>query len=139
MGRNRTHENESDSFTSMIDIVFLLLIFFMLQPFRAPSQRLDSELPKKGRGGIIDNLDAVRLNLRGQGDDVRVTVNGHPAPAGGVLATAVLRSCAPHDPDYITVVIDADQAVYYRHVIHAYDQCLVAGVGTVNFADNRAP
>ena len=55
-----TEEDVGKGFTTMIDIVFLLLIFFILQPFKQPEQKVDSDLPKSGPSTISQ---APRRNI----------------------------------------------------------------------------
>ena len=44
--RNFNVDDQVGDMTSMIDVVFLLLIFFILMPFKSPESRIESHLPK---------------------------------------------------------------------------------------------
>ena len=126
-------ENRANSgFTSMIDIVFLLLIFFILQPFRMPDMQLKTELPTVGGDGPGD-CEPIHLDVRGEADRVTYFVNGHAAGSGGApLSRKIMRMSLGRSGE-VPVVIDADRDLHFSHVLHAYDECLVAGTQEVRF------
>ena len=48
--KSKFEDEPAFCFTSMIDIVFLLLIFFLLQPFKMPELKLDLPMKEPGPG-----------------------------------------------------------------------------------------
>lgn len=59
--KSSVNDEPANSFTSMIDIVFLLLIFFILQPFKAPEMMMNSDLPKDS--GPSESISTPRQNI----------------------------------------------------------------------------
>jgi len=134
--KSRINDEAESCFTSMIDIVFLLLIFFILQPFKCPDMRLKTELPREeGRSERLPSIATpVRVDVRGRGDAVTYLVDGRAAGAEPRrLLTALLRA-ADGQPKDLKVVLDSDQEVNFTHVLAAYDQCLCAELVNVSFA-----
>ncbi|MBF0199464.1 MAG: biopolymer transporter ExbD [Planctomycetes bacterium] len=59
------HEELSFNMTPMIDVVFLILIFFMLMPQKKVEGRLEANNPSTGGGGeAIDKLKDMEFNIR---------------------------------------------------------------------------
>lgn len=158
-------EEPADSFTSMIDIVFLLLIFFILQPFKSPERKLPAELPKdegpshspaEPQKHIVlkieanpENPDIGVYNVDGK----RITfepVKGHSK--GGVYSldgqqvdngiASRLTQVAMGDKD-APIAIMPKLNVQFKHVLRALDQCYEAQMETVKFEgpplDNYVP
>ncbi len=131
-------DRERRGYTSMVDVVFLLLLFFLLQPFKSPELRVDTPADDNvGPGGGPPPPPAVYVRIRGAGDDVSFSVDQHglgASPAG--LAQRVWHASAANAG--VPVVIQADQAVHFEHVVEALDQCRVAGMETIRFAQPRS-
>lgn len=123
---------ENGDFTSMIDVVFLLLIFFMLQPFKHPDYLMEQPLD---RGGIGDELapQPVHLYVAGEGERVSYAVNNANLGADPSRIAAQVRQDALNDVK-VQVVIHAGGKVGFGRVVAALDQCRAAGMEKVNFA-----
>ena len=134
------------SMTSMMDIVFLLLIFFILQPFKAPEKRIPNELPKY-MGPPIAALNRPISNItvavwphsagrpdsaRFQVDNLNVRDSDDPEQAIANLASFI-RDAADNDVT-IPVIIKAGPKVKFRHVVTAMDACQSAKMLDVKFA-----
>jgi len=83
--------------TPLIDVAFLVLIFFMALPMKRLAFKMETHLPKKD--GIKKTLtspplDIVRLRLRMRGDTVSYAVGGHTFDRAAGLAP-VLRQLGP--------------------------------------------
>ena len=130
-------DRERRGYTSMVDVVFLLLLFFLLQPFKSPELRVDA--PADDRVGPDSGPPPppdVRVRVQGAGDQVCFVVDQHrlgPSPTG--LAQRVWHAAAANPS--VPVVIQVDQAVHFEHVVEAFDQCRVAGMETIRFAQPR--
>jgi biopolymer transport protein ExbD len=135
---------------SMIDVVFLLLVFFMCAArFRSPEMILKTQLPKDGpRKGPVRNFDVSEILIKiFWADTAGMPVPG-PTPGGEVAIVAGRTRCedlndlarrlavlAERHPD-MPVVIDARKRVPFRYVLGAVDACKRACVGKVRL---RAP
>ncbi len=129
-------------FTSMIDIVFLLLIFFMLQPFKSPEMKLDNELPKDV--GPSKNMEELRT--------IRLVVSHNPSDRNGAvyyinstklgpdyrrIAPALIKECKGDKS--LPVSLNAEPTVHFMHVLRVLDQCHVAEMKKVSFEAPAPP
>jgi biopolymer transport protein ExbD len=130
-------EDEAEGcFTSMIDIVFLLLIFFILQPFKEPDFRMLAYLPKdQGQGrSSMDIKPTIQLRIVGSKDNVTFFLDEEPVEKGDYLAFKLLRKSGGDTK--VPVALGPAPGVYFGHVLKALDQCAVAGMENVNFTAN---
>ena len=112
--------------TPMIDVVFLLLIFFIVT-LRIPAEEamIETELPKAKGTGEAEAVDETRqefddilLHIRQEaGSKSRVTINGQwmPSPAALKGRLDMLKTINPKG----RVVIHADETVPYEELITA--------------------
>lgn len=116
--------------TPMIDVVFLLLCFFVTsQIFAQWETEIDVTLPTAATGGMPQRLPGeVIINVRADGSAV---VNGQ------VLDDAQLRAMMdrlvelfPGQP----VLLRADKATAYEHVVRVLDTCRQADIWNISFA-----
>jgi biopolymer transport protein ExbD len=120
--------------TSMMDVVFLLLIFFLCATqFRQLEQRLDAFLPKdKGPQSVattVKQLDDTALeasNLEIPEFRIREFKTTNPNDLYGHLAQLKQVGDMP-------VVIDGRPLTPFRHVMTALDCCARAGLTKVEF------
>lgn len=128
---------------SMIDVVFLLLIFFLCtMSFRVIDGRLETELPRDAGhfpSEVVTLLESIDLWVlddpspeagAGAGTQVRVG-HGSTYPVEGlseVLATA--RAINPE----ATVLIHAGDRVTHGQVVSVVDACLASDLSAIRFA-----
>jgi len=142
--RRRKNEDEDDRWeipTSMIDVVFLLLIFFMCaSKFRVLERRMDAFLPQEGPHHppvVSDPVTPIPLKV-----STREGVPGVPLYR--------IRNWVTHDPNELAaqllrfprpgkykVEIDSGQDVPFRHVMSAVDACARADLHKVTFSYPR--
>lgn len=132
----QNNDDNLDGFTSMIDIVFLLLIFFILQPFKAPEMKMPNELPRQGPGRttLLDSEEPLRLFLANRDGGVEIRLDGYPVCGGVSGVAAALRHASPGLPADTPVVLDAERNVPFGAVIGVQDQCIQAGCKVLRFA-----
>ena len=111
--------------TSMVDVVFILLTFFVLTAQFIPQQRdavLDAGQSMSRAGASDRDLPEaviVRLAARDDGRPPRITVGQVGVPAGAYKAiTSRLREI---DLPRLPVVIAAEPAIGVEHVTRAVD------------------
>ena len=134
----KVHEADN-TMTSMIDVVFLLLIFFICT---ASFQALESTLPTslEAAGSTATDVpvnfeqptDRVIVKLSLAGGRVAWVVNDRPYSTLREVH-AVLRQVALID-NGLPVILDADGVVPLGDVIDIYDLCRMAGFIKVQFA-----
>lgn len=162
IARRRREEvrNEPLNMTPMIDVVFQLLIFFMLtMQFKEVEGKLLSQLPRHGTdiSPAPALLDEVRITVRTGADTALCRVNVEAVDVGELARSearpaalapnrAVYRAAAERARDFLEggvgrsrrVVLDADGAVAYEHVIGLVDALKGAKIDAVEFvADPR--
>ena len=135
--------------TPMIDVVFQLLIFFMLTlHFQEVEGRLLSTLPKdKGPiSAFSPPVEEVRLLVRAgrvfvEKHEIGELASTETAPARGTSNKAVYRSAAEKArglieilrPSPVAVILDAEGTTAYEHVIGLLDACKQRGIDGVEF------
>jgi len=123
----------------LIDVVFLLLMYFMVATDFSPAEevfRLD--LPALD-GGLPDPLavldEPLRVHLAeadSGGADVRVTVEGgwNVTPSVQGLGVFLAESVMPRGTLFVVdhpIIIDATPSVAWEHVVAAFNAAVVAG------------
>jgi biopolymer transport protein ExbD len=130
--RRKAGSSESQGFqmTPMIDIMFLLLCFFVTSQIYAQwESEIDITLPTSTTGDMPDRLPAeIIVNVSAAG---AMTVNkiSLDEPALGTL----LQRIAKHYPGQ-PVLIRADRSTAYEHVIGVLDLCRGADIWNISFA-----
>jgi len=122
----------------MIDIVFLLLVYFLCTAsFQQPEQVLPTPLPPAGSATYKPTpeeieLGMVRIELEQRGERPLIRINGRPCPDMDQLRQrlAAIAAAAPDLP----VVLDIAPEVMIEHVVGAYEAALAAGLKRINFA-----
>ncbi len=123
LGRKKASDGEDDmDITPMIDITFLLLIFFLVTS--TPDQETAVVLPEALHGDAVSQLESVIFTIGESGLDVAPVY-----AADGKIASALLpeqeepRNAAIRGAvedgmaeNKTNVVIKADRGVAYRHV-----------------------
>ncbi|QDU87299.1 Biopolymer transport protein ExbD/TolR [Pirellulimonas nuda] len=125
--------------TPMIDVVFLLLIFFLCtSSFQRPEKTLPASLLMASDGASDlsvepePELERVTLAARVGASGTRWLVNERPA-ASLADATALLRTLAEIDPS-LPVTIDAASEVPMGDLVDGYDAGRLAGFTKVQIA-----
>ena len=117
--------------TPMIDVVFLLLIFFVCTAsFQAEELVLPSNL-RLPRGSTVE-LERVVIEISLADANPRFFVNGHRCPDVAQLA-GILQALAEIDAD-LPVILDIADDVPLGSGIDAYDACRIAGFAKIQFA-----
>ena len=133
-------ERPDSSMTSMIDVVFLLLVFFLCTlEFRVLEGRLDAELPKgigQVAGGVEALLEPLELHVLGDAKtDLRRTRvrlgQGRTHPVSEL--PGVLAGLAQRFPEQ-DVLIHAEEGVVHGQVVAVVDACLQGGFLQLRFA-----
>ena len=132
-------ESSSSSMTSMIDVVFLLLIFFLCTlNYRVLEGRLDTELPMgfgQDTGDVLEVLEPLELHVLNDPralDGTRVRIGRGQSHAVSELPS-VLAGLAEAFPLH-DVVIHAGDGVAHGQVVSVVDACVAGGFLTLRFA-----
>ena len=125
-----SHQDKTElSMTSMIDIVFLLLVFFVMT-FKISAQEGDFnvKMPLQGDGAQADNTQLplkLRLTADGAGNLQQIVLNDSQsfgtdwAQVRAYIVQLVGDQAGPSADDGPEVEIDLDYNLHYVHVIEA--------------------
>ncbi|WP_136255386.1 ExbD/TolR family protein [Onishia niordana] len=127
----RRREPVEINLTPLIDVVFLLLIFFMVSTTFETRQALEIELPESSRAAPADTSPVV-LSITVAGD-YRL---GEAIVEQDDLATAL--SSRAEDARAHGLIIEADGRVAHSRVVAALDQASAQGITRVRIATRKA-
>lgn len=128
--KNRATPNPGVPLTPMIDVVFLLLCFFVTsQIFAQWETEIDIALPTAATGDMPQRLPGeVIINVLADGTAV---VNGQTLDDGRLREMMDrLVQLFPGQP----VLLRADKATAYEHVVRVLDTCRQADIWNISFA-----
>ncbi|MEM7308200.1 MAG: biopolymer transporter ExbD [Planctomycetota bacterium] len=110
--------------TPMIDVVFLLLIFFMVTTtFLDPEREIEIDLPTADSAGAVESPpEEIIITVRSDGT---VFVRGELRDDDGLRS--LLRSAAQHDPE-TPVTIRGDREAHHEAIVGVMDACGSAGL-----------
>ncbi len=154
--RLKGSERTTLKMTAMIDVVFQLLIFFLVgMKFRIPEGELDAYLPEEGQPKELKErtlpVDEIRITLRvsqaGANDPSvppSVLLDGKTLDEGAVSGSVNwLRSQLtelakdPQMREEVPVIIEAEPHLAYRWVIDTLNYCKKRGFRKVHFAASK--
>lgn len=129
--RIRSDELEDEvslNLTSLIDVVFLLLVFFMVATtFLDPERALELDLPTAESGSSREELpEELVLNVFRDG---RVALGGREVDDEALRAS--LESAARRDPA-TPVTIRGDAQVEHARIVSVMDACALAGLSNLS-------
>lgn len=110
--------------TPLIDVVFILLLFFMLAS--QFNQWRAVRISATGTPGIGDSAPAVLVRVH---DDGSVDLNGEPIASHAL--TARLRQALTREPDLAVRIESADE-VPLQALVTVFDQLHAAGIDRMN-------
>lgn len=129
--RTRERHDSKIDLTSLIDVVFMLLIFFMVTTTFDKNAQIKIELPTASNTAVATNEDKLELLIDGQGRyyvNGREVLNSQPETLFQAM-NQTLESMGNNTPP---LVISADASVNYQAVVTAMD---IAGrLGLTNFS-----
>lgn len=141
MGRRRKAEVEDVpmELTPMIDVTFLLLIFFIVTiKFKVLEGKLETELPKDvgvNTSPIDDILEKVEITIQpdpSREEGMRVLVNSQVMP-NMTTFRARLKAFVENNPEQ-RATLYPELGINYEQVVKVVDQCLMADLTDITFA-----
>lgn len=132
--RPRQRDEVGLDLTPLIDVVFLLLLFFMLTTTFVETTRLKIDLPEAGQGAEAERKDdhwIIEIDAQG-----RYAINGEMV--GAEQLSERLRAIPGRTED-TSVLIRADGQASHQAVVRALDAARSAGIVRVGLATESAP
>lgn len=127
----RRHASFGLNLTPLIDIVFLLLVFFMLTAHFVEEKALDVELPRAQ--GDTSTADEVQVEVI-VGAEGELLVNGRQV--NPVDLEEVLRSLL-HAPGNKIVRLRGDRAAHLERAVRVMGAARSAGAASLNIVTER--
>lgn len=123
-----SEEEVGISLTSLIDVIFLLLIFFMVTTtIIDPSRRLDIQLPEAKAASTEAKSIPVNIEM---GEGGEILLNGQ----GVDLATLESRLRTMGKEGNKTAIVRADRRLDYGHVVRVLGICRASGFYDIGIA-----
>ncbi|OOV88267.1 ExbD/TolR family protein [Oceanospirillum linum] len=124
--QRRQSEPVSLNLTPLIDVVFLLLIFFMVSTTFDQSSELELQLPETSHGQAVETPAPLRLEVPETGS---ILMNGKPVEKlSSALADYLKRQASSG-----RVVVIADERARHGRVTRVLDDLAGAGLTQVSF------
>lgn len=128
-------ERRNLNLTPLIDVVFLLLIFFMVSTTFEKQSKLKIELPEASADAVASVQDDLIISISKNG---AFYVNNNEVPnAQSANLTKALRAIAKENRD-MPVILKADANVAHKHVVLAMDVLGNMGFSTVSMATTKS-
>lgn len=127
--RPRQRDEVGLDLTPLIDVVFLLLLFFMLTTTFVESTRLKIDLPEAGEGAQAERKDVpwvIEIDAQG-----RYALNGEVV---GVEQLAARLRAIPGRTEETSVLVRADGKATHQAVVRALDAARSAGLVRIGLA-----
>ncbi len=131
--RSRRPEDPDLNITPLIDVVFLLLIFFMVTTTFEHESEIDITLPEASSEQVDppDNTIDISIDERGR---VFINENGLVNNQPATIRQALKKAVADSDNRNPPVLINADAETTHQAVIKVMDAARQLGLRKVTFA-----
>lgn len=126
----KRHESESIDMTPMIDMVFILLIFFAVSTSFVKDMRVNLERPSAATGSVA-STKSVRVYIDREG----VIYLNEQAVKTWMLQSLVREALAVSSSQAVLVIADAKTPT--DTLIEVVDQCRLAGATDVGVATEQ--
>ncbi|MGI9229253.1 MAG: ExbD/TolR family protein [Gammaproteobacteria bacterium] len=129
--RVKKKEDVHIDFTPLIDIVFLLLIFFMVSTTFERESEINITLPMASQEAVIAQPDVIQISIDA---DERVFIAEQPLALAELANIRQALRDALQGREAVPVVISADAGVSHQSVIRIMDAARQLGLVNITFA-----
>jgi len=130
----RRREEPDVNLTPLIDVVFLLLIFFMVSTTFERETEISIELPEASGPMMSDEKLVVEISIDDQG---RYFVNKQEVVNTGLDTLKRAIQAAAGDEQKPRVILSADRNTPHQSVVTAMDAARQLGFVNLTFATNK--
>lgn len=132
--RSRRREDVELNITPLIDVVFLLLIFFMVSTTFEKQSQMKITLPEANEEvtDVIPDTVTIEIDTKG-----RVFVNKQSLVNSQLITIREAIRDASHDMEAPTVIIRADANATHQSVIKVMDAARQLGLIKITFATQK--
>jgi biopolymer transport protein ExbD len=139
--RKSNIDDEMD-LTPMVDVVFQLLIFFMVTASFALHKTIQTPTPDPEQKGAaqslqtLDELEGVSILVRIDAQNA-ITIDDDPLPDGASVEDALVDKMRQEQKSEI--IISADSAAWHRTVVNVIDAANAVGMQKIRLATRSGP
>ena len=130
----RNSEEPDVNLTPMIDVVFLLLLFFMVSTSFIRESSLKVDLPDASGQALAEQESPIDIIIRANGE---VLVNDIPMTELTRDALRDLLKTTAGDNDNPHIIISADANAEYQHIVTAMDAAQLLGFTRLTLATRQ--
>jgi biopolymer transport protein ExbD len=126
MNFRRNHRKEvAVEAAALSDILFVLLVFFLIMSTLASANAIKLTLPKASTGQTVPNKQRINLYVREENGQIEYYIEKDPTTIDQMEASLEQISSKMEKP---SVLLRADQSLTYGEVIKVIDVCTKAGL-----------
>ncbi|EAR23545.1 ExbD/TolR family protein [Nitrococcus mobilis] len=131
--RPRRRDEPEINLTPLIDVVFLMLIFFMVSTTFIKEANLQVSLPQASVQPVVRPHEPIEVTVNQQG---RYFLDDQPLPDNReeTLRRVLAQRLSGSDPRMTQLVIRADGRTEHLHIVTALDAASRAGIQRVAIA-----
>lgn len=126
--QTRNRDDVQLDITPLVDVVFLLLIFFMLSTTLSINPGIKVDLPKAAAKQVKRKKTTIRVAIEASG---RIYADGKKVSIQKLAG--IFSGLAKKDPDTL-VIIEADKKVYHGVVVNVMDAAKTSGLNKLAIA-----
>ncbi len=130
----RNSEEPDVNLTPMIDVVFLLLLFFMVSTSFIRESSLKVDLPEASGQALTEEETPIDIIIRANGE---VLVNETPIAVATRDALRDLLKITAGDNADPHIIISADANAEYQHIVTAMDAAQLLGFTRLTLATRQ--
>ncbi|MEN9727704.1 MAG: hypothetical protein RL434_2070 [Pseudomonadota bacterium] len=128
--RGRRQEDIEVNITSLIDVVLLLLIFFMVSTRFVDESKIDLQLPSASEHPIPTEPASIEIVIDRQG---QFFVGGKPLPDTAMESLRAALKAAKGESRDPMVIISADRETDFQRAVDAMDAARMEGLTRITF------
>ncbi|MCZ6717704.1 MAG: biopolymer transporter ExbD [Gammaproteobacteria bacterium] len=128
--RPQQQQDVEINLTPLIDVVFLLLIFFMVSTTFERESEINITLPEASEKAKELEVDVVEISIDGRG---RIYVSGRVLLDSGVPAIKQAIAQAAEGMDEPPIIINADAEARHQSVVKVMDAARQLGLRRLSF------
>ena len=133
--RNKERQDPDINLTSLIDVVFLLLIFFMVSTTFTRESEISINLPESSAETTENEQTTVDLSIDSQG---RFYLNNKQVINTSINTLIKALKVVIKDPQEVSLIISADGQTPHQAVVTAMDAARQLGITRLSIATRQS-
>lgn len=134
--RHKQRQDPDISLTPMIDVVFLLLLFFMVSTTFNHESAISIDLPEASAQALNSEQNKIDLTINIQG---QFFINNKQVINTQINTLVRALKLAIKQPQDVVLIISADSQTSHQAVVTAMDAARLAGINRLSLATKQSP